>query len=176
MSYETVAKYLVPVVVMSALLSSAIADRETGALNSVTDAAHERAYMLVRDGVEVLEPSTGRKVAQVELPGWIWATERYSCPPAIALGPGGDVLVTSNVLPTIWRIDHRTLATTTHEPVLDQDKGRDIGFTRLRWSQKLGSFVGSTDLGETWYVDRDLSRARKISNTATGGAVRPCQG
>lgn len=48
---------------------------------------------------------TGKLLAEVALPDWQWAGEPYSCDAAIAVGPGGEVLVTSDVVPTLWRID-----------------------------------------------------------------------
>lgn len=141
--------------------STATADEES--LKLVSDPERDRAYVLVRDGVDVLEASTRRKLARVTLPGWVWADEAYSAPPDIALAPQGDILVTSNVLPVLWRIDRRTLGSTVHPLALDQDRDKDVGFTRLRWSPGLRTFVAWTDSGARWHIDAALGKAWKVS-------------
>jgi hypothetical protein len=164
------------VIIMTGASTGAVAGQDSRVLKSLSDDARKRVYVLVHDGVDVLEPSTRRKVAHITLPGWIWVGEKYSCPPDIALAPEGDILVTSNVVPVIWRIEHQTLATTRHELALEQDTDRDIGFTRLRWSQNLRTFVATTDLGARWHIDHSLSNAQKVSNAPAGHAARPCPG
>ena len=39
---------------------------------------------------------------------------------------------------TLWRIDPETLAVTVHPLVLDDHRGRDIGFSALTWSPRHG--------------------------------------
>jgi len=137
------------------------------------DHAHERVWTLTRDGVVVRDAasSEGRLVA---LDGWIWARAPWSCAPDIALGPAGEVLVTSNVMPVLWRIDPRTLAVTRHEVVLDADQGRDIGFSALTWSPRLAAFfAASATEGTLWRIDPLLRRAQKIPlSEPVAGACR----
>lgn len=170
---ETVLRSAVASLVVIA--SGAGAGQDARPLKSLVDDTHRRVYQLVRDGIDVVELTDGRKVGHVSLPGWVWAGERYSCPPDIALTPGRDVLVTSNVVPTIWRIERQSLRVTKHELALDQDTNKDIGFTRLRWSAKLGTFVGTTDLGERWYIDPYLSRAHRAFSPPIMRPMRPCR-
>ncbi len=173
MHYETALRSAMASLFMIA--SSATASSDARPLKSLVDEAHKRVYQLTRDGVDVVELADGRKVGHVDLRGWVWASEEFSCPPDIALTPEGDVLVTSNVVPTIWRVERHDLAVTMHELALDQDRGRDIGFTQLRWSKELGTFVATTDLGERWYVGPHLSKARKVWNPPIARPVRPCR-
>lgn len=170
---ETVLRSAVASLVV--LASSALAGQDARPLKSLVDETHQRVYQLVRDGIDVVELTDGRKVGHVILPSWVWASETYSCPPDIALTPERDVLVTSNVVPTIWRIERQSLLVTKHELSFDQDTGRDIGFTQLRWSAKLGTFVGTTDLGERWYIDASLSRARWAFGPPIKRPMRPCR-
>jgi hypothetical protein len=171
MLYETANKGLFSVLFSLSIAASASTASQAGeppaALKSLTDDHRKRVYVLARHGVDVLEPGTRRRLAFVPLPGWTWADEWHACPPDIALAPQGDVLVTSNVLPVIWRINYRTLATTVHEPKLDQDTNKDVGFTSLRWSAAERAFVGITDLGTTWRIDPSLSTALKTEGPAT---------
>ncbi len=170
---ETVLRTAVASLVMIA--SSAVATQEARPLKSLVDDTHQRVYQLVRDGVDVVDLTGGRKVGHVSLPGWVWADEQYSCPPDIALTPERDVLVTSNVVPTIWRIERQSMAVTKHELALDEDTSRDIGFTQLRWSAKLGTLVGTTDLGERWYIDPYLTRAHRAFSPPIMRPMRPCR-
>lgn len=173
MHCETVLRSALAFLVMIA--SGAAGGEEARPLKSLVDDTHRRVYQLVSDGVDVVDLTGGRTVAHVSLPGWVWAGGQYSCPPDIALTPERDVLVTSNVLPTIWRIERQSLLATKHELALDRDTSRDIGFTQLRWSAKLGTFVGTTDLGERWYIDPQLSRAHKALSPPIARAKRPCR-
>jgi hypothetical protein len=157
------------------ITSGAIAGQGTRPLKSLIDDAHQRVYLLVRDGVDVRELTGGRTLAHVDLPGWVWVNEKYSCPPDIAFTPERDLLVTSNVLPAVWRIERRSLTATRHELALDREGDRDIGFTRLRWSKELGVFVGTTDLGERWYVDPSLSTAHRVLSPPIERPARPCK-
>lgn len=70
--------------------------------------------MLDADAV-YLQQARKARVA-IKLPEWQWAHEPYACPPAIAIGPRGEALVTSNVLPVLWKIDPQTRAVTVHRP------------------------------------------------------------
>lgn len=174
MSYETAARCLAAWSLLAG--ASSVAAQHTGALKSVRDDARERVYVLLQDGVDALDAATGRKLARIALGGWTWVGVPYSCPPDMALSPEGDILVTSNIVPIIWRIDRRSFAATMHALSLDEDRGRDVGFIRLRWSRKLQAFVATTPLGETWHIDRPLFKAWKISNAREPQAASACAG
>lgn len=176
MSYGTVAKYLVGLSLITGASTSGQAGQDAPSLKSLKDDARERIYVLVRDGVDVLEARVPRRVAHIELPGWVWADEPYSCPPDMTFSPTGDVLVTSNVVPVIWRIERLTLATTVHELAPDQDRDKDIGFIELRWTGGLGAYIATTDGGARWHVDRALSTARKMADRGAADALPACGG
>jgi len=72
----------------------------------------------------------------VPLPGWLYAGEPYGCAPDLALGPKGEALISSDVVPVLWRVDPETLAVTQHTPWLDADADKDIGFTALAFSRE----------------------------------------
>jgi len=107
---------------------------------------------------------------RLSLPGWLWVAEPWSCPPAAASGPVGELIVTSNVIPTLWRIDPRTMAVSLHELILDADADRDIGFSALVYSARQGSYfaVSSTD-GALWRIDRELTHAHKVGTSPVRG-------
>lgn len=172
----TVAKYLVGLSLITGASTSSQAGHDAPSLKSLKDDAHKRIYVLVHDGVDVFEARAPRRVAHIELPGWVWAGEPYSCPPDMTLAPTGDILVTSNVVPVVWRIERRTLATSVHELALEQDGDKDIGFIELRWSGGIGAYIATTDGGARWHVDRALSAARKVSDRGDGAALPACGG
>lgn len=175
MNYETAAKFIVTFILLASS-TGAVADPDPGVLKSLADGERKRVYLLVRDGVEVLDAASRRKVAFVSLGDWVWVGEKYSCPPEMVLAPEGDILVTSNVVPVVWRIDRRTLATTVHKLVLEKDQGRDIGFISLRWSRNTRNFVALSNSGAIWYIDASLSRGREMGGAPAAPMARPCEG
>jgi len=148
-------------------------------LRSQVDRIRNRVWILTLDGVALHEASTGEEVAQIPLPGWLWAGEKYACPPDLAVGPIGEAVISSNVVPKVWRIDPVTLVASEHALALDDDSGRDIGFTGLTYSVQQGAFFAVNAFqGSLWRVDSRLHRAQRIPLSASlanacGIAVRP---
>jgi len=125
----------------------------------VQDPPRAHAWQLTRDGVVADRTA-------VPLPGWIRAEEAYACPPDLAVGPKGEAVITSNVVPTLWRVDPQTLAVTEHPLTLDADTDKDVGFTRLVYSPKHAAFFAvSRAHGSLWRIDTQLQRARKLGST-----------
>jgi hypothetical protein len=136
-------------------------------LRSQVDATRSRVWVLTLDGVGLYEASTGEEIAQIPLPGWFWVGEQYSFPPDLAIGPNGEAVISSNVVPTLWRIDPVTLAASEHELVLDDNSGRDIGFTGLAYSAQQGAFFAiSAFQGSLWRIDPLLRRGQNIPLSA----------
>jgi hypothetical protein len=127
------------------------------------DAARHRVWLLTRDGVIVDDAAAPEKIA-VPLPDWQWVRPPYGCLPDFALGPEGEAVVTSNVVPTLWRIDPETLAVSVHPLALDVDLDKDVGFSRIAYSPGHGAFfaVGNYD-GALWRIDPLLATARKLA-------------
>lgn len=131
------------------------------------DGARERGWVLTSDGVAVFDFKSRRTLAFVPLPGWIWVGAPYACPPDLAIGPHGEALVSSNVVSTLWRIDPVTFEVSRRDPVLDQDTGRDVGFSALSYSSKQGAYFAASDLqGTSWRIDPSLKEAHKIPGVA----------
>ena len=131
-------------------------------LFSTTAAAAEQTWVLGVDGVHLQQPGKAR--VAVKLPEWHWAHEPYACPPAIAIGPRGEALVTSNVLPVLWKIDPQTLAVTMHSLQLDADSDKDVGFSGLVYSARDNAYFAVSELhGTLWRIDPLLRRAQKIA-------------
>ncbi len=130
------------------------------------DRMRERGWILTWSGVRVVDFKTRQTSDTIPLPGWQWAGETFGCLPALALGPGGEALVTSNVVPTLWRIDPETLAVSRHEPALDADTDKDVGFTGLAYAAEEQAFFAVSDFGALWRIDPHLQRAQKIPLSA----------
>lgn len=125
------------------------------------DAARERSVWLTRDGVQI--HSAAARPVQVDLPGWSYAGAPY-CAPGIALGPSGEVLITSNVVPTVWRIDGETLAVTTHALALDVDRDKDVGFAAVIYSADESAFIAySQTQRSVWKIDSSLKTATRVA-------------
>jgi hypothetical protein len=125
-------------------------------------AAAEQTWVLDADGVYLQQP--GKPRVGVKLPEWHWANEPYACPPAIAIGPRGEALVTSNVLPVLWKIDPQTLAVSVHNLELDADSDKDVGFSGLVYSARDNAYFAVSELhGTLWRIDPLLRRGQKIA-------------
>jgi hypothetical protein len=133
------------------------------------DSARQRGWILTPTGVVVVDFKLRQSIALVQLPEWTWAGAEYSCVPDLAVGPKGEALVSSNVMPTLWRIDPITLAVTRHEPVLDADTTKDVGFTGLTYSAKQEAFFAVSEFGALWRIDPLFRRAQKIPLSASIG-------
>jgi hypothetical protein len=134
------------------------------------DPARHRVWWLTREGVSLHDVTKPQPIA-LTLPGWHWAGEPYgACLPDLALGPQGEAIVTSDVIPTLWRVDPETLAVTVHPLSLETDRDKDVGFSAIVYSREHGVFFGVSGIhGSLWTIDPSLTRAQKI---ALSDAVR----
>ena len=135
-----------------------------------------RAWGIDRGGLFLEEPRKARRA--IHLPDWQWAGEQYACAPDIAFGPRGEVVVTSNVLPVLWKIDPDTLAVSMHRLELDADNDKDVGFSGLVYSERDGAYFAVSELhGSLWRIDPLLLRAQKIalSNPLRGACAMSLQ-
>ena len=140
---------------------------EQPVLRHQVDAARGRLWALTLDGVELYDVKTRTRQAYISLADWVWVGEQYSCAPDLAIGPKGEALISSNVLPILWRIDPVTFAASKHELVLDADARQEIGFTGLAYSAEQGVFFAVSALqGSLWRIDPLFRRAQSISLSA----------
>jgi hypothetical protein len=117
----------------------------------------------VIDAGELFLQERGKARRVVKLPDWHWADAPYACAPAVAFGPRGEVVVTSNVLPVLWKIDPKTLAVSMHRLELDADTDKDVGFSGLVYSERNGAWFAVSELhGTLWRIDPLLRRAQKV--------------
>jgi hypothetical protein len=138
------------------------------------DLVRNRVWVLTENGV-VLYRNDRRERVVIALPEWFSAGAPYGCPPALTLGPKGEAIVTSDVVPTLWRIDPETLQVSVHRLVLDADADKDVGFSALAYSSRHGKyFAVSSQHGSVWSVDPLLAKAQKVGKLApVAGACGP---
>jgi hypothetical protein len=124
-------------------------------------AAAARSWF-IEDGNLFLE-QTGKPRRAVEIPGWHLADELFACAPGLAVGPRGEVVVTSNIEPVLWKIDPQSLAVSVHYLQLDADNDKDVGFSGLVYSERKGAYFAISGLhGSLWRIDPLLRRAQKV--------------
>ena len=123
----------------------------------------ERGRTWVIEGNQLYLEEARQPRRVVKLPAWHWAGQPYACAPDIAVGPRGEAVVTSNVLPVLWKIDPDTLAVSTHRVELDADADKDVGFSALVYSERHGAYLAASELtGTLWRIDPLLRRAQKV--------------
>lgn len=152
----------------AAILSLAAAQATADPLRYRAQPERERGWVIDAKGLFLEEARKPRR--GISLADWQWAAEPYACAPDIAIGPRGEAVVTSNVLPVLWKIDPETLAVTMHRLQLDADSDKDVGFSGLAYSAREGAYFAVSELhGSLWRIDPMLRRAQKI---AAGAPVR----
>jgi hypothetical protein len=131
------------------------------------DKARYRAWFLTRNGAHLYDFEAPENIRHIQLPDWTWIGEPLGCMPDLALGPKGEALISSNILPWLWRIDPDTLAVTKHELALDADAGKEIGFSGLAYSADQRAFIAVSPFqGSLWRIDPSLASAQKIPLSA----------
>lgn len=145
--------------------SRAAAAASEASMRYQVDATQGRIWWLTREGVFVHDAKTPQK-RFVPIPGWVSVDVAYACLPALALGPKGEALVTSNVLPTVWKIDPETLAVSEHALALDADQDKDVGFSGLVYSSEHAAFFAVSEFGSLWRIDPELTRGEKVALSA----------
>ena len=149
---------------------------DLNAIRYQADTARERIWTLTRDGVALQVRAKPGKTA-IELTDWSWVDPQWACPPDLAVGPKGEVVITSNVIATLWKVDPETLAVTVHPLALGSDTDRDFGFSKLVYSRDKGVFIATSDVfPSTWEIDPQLTKARKIAQGAPGSSPCPAAG
>jgi hypothetical protein len=124
------------------------------------DAERNRVWLLTRQGVAVYDVKSPDRILRISIPGWKSGAESNGCLPDVTVGAKGEAVVSSDVLPVLWRIDPDTLAVTRHELRLDTARSKDVGFTVLRYAPRQRWYLAVDGLhGTIWRIDGDLKNA-----------------
>lgn len=164
--YLAKALFLIACIAMSAGCDAGARSEEKQAalpeMRYRVDQARNRIWVLTGDGVHLYDVA-GQKSTAIALPEWVRVAKTYGCLPDLALGRNGEAVVTSNVIPTLWRIDPESLAVTMHALVLDADADKEVGFSGLVYSAEQGAFFAVSYMhGSLWRIDPLFRRAQKI--------------
>lgn len=140
------------------------------------DTQRNRSWVLNHDAVYVYDAAKRRLIQRIELPGWFYVNEVFSCTPDFVLTPTGAALVTSNIVPTIWEIDPKSFVAHQHRLALDVDNDKDVGFVGLAYSRDGKELFGVSSLpGSLWKIDLITDTAQRVQvpglNPDTCGSI-----
>ncbi len=143
------------------------ADHAAVKIRHQADEARGHIWVLTRSGAVIFDATASRPIRRMPLPGWVWAGEPYGCLPDLAHGPKGEAVISSDVVPTLWRVDPETFDVSVHALALDADSDKDIGFSKLEYSVAKSAYFGvSSAYGSVWRIDPLLERAQKVAQAA----------
>jgi hypothetical protein len=130
--------------------------REMRALVVRADDLRDRTWVLSVDAVYLFE---GERVRRFALPRWIYVLQPHASLPDLLVEPNGDAIVSSNITPSLWRIEPATSRFAEIPVALAYRAGRDMGFTALRRAEDGTLAATSTIDGSPWRIDLDASLA-----------------
>lgn len=126
------------------------------------DAARDRIWA-INDGLVTLHDGRTRTlVRKIVLPDWSNVVDRHSCAPDLAVDSAGNVIVSSNIAPTVWRINAQGHEVERIDIVLDSDNDKDVGFTGLLSASPEYMFAVSAIHGSLWRIDLGSRRGIKL--------------
>jgi hypothetical protein len=128
------------------------------------DTARGRLWVLDATGLALHDSINGRLLRRVELPGLFIAGSDNLCPPDLMVDAAGAVLVSSDVLPVIWRIDPQGLEVRRIELALDADDTKDVGFTGLSLASDGIVIAAGATFPSLWRIDLERAAASKVAS------------
>jgi hypothetical protein len=129
-----------------------------------TDTARGRLWVLGPDDVRIYDTTKQRLIRQERLRNWIVA--RYACAPDMVLDRAGSAIISSNMQPTLWRIDTGSFEVKEHEIRLQGRERLDVGFGALGFAAD-GMLLGvASPAGSLWRIDIDGGSARMLAPEA----------
>lgn len=126
------------------------------------DTARGRIWTLNEDMVLLYDGRTRTLVKKIALAGWSSVSEPNSCPADLAVDVAGHVIVSSNIAPTLWRINAETLDAERLDIALDADNDEDVGFTGLLSASRDSVYAVSAIHGSLWRIDLNSRRGTKL--------------
>ncbi len=129
------------------------------------DASHTQRWLLEKDVVTVSRADSAGIVRRLVLPDGVFAYLPYApCPPAMILDKSGAAIISSNVLPILWRVDPQTFQVQRYELELDHDGGQDVAFSALVAAPEQGIlYATSATMDALWRIDLGSAKAQRIA-------------
>jgi hypothetical protein len=131
------------------------------------DLAHNRRWVLREHALTVYDNLNGRRLRHIILPDWVVAGPRHGCAPDMVLDASGAALVSSNVLPVLWRVDPRRFQITRIALELESDTDKDVGFAGLSFSADGVLIAAGATFPSLWRIDLQAARATKLPSLPT---------
>jgi len=155
---------IVSVFVMGFLITGVIyGTAHAQVLATERDIARGRNYVLEGGTVRAYS-NAARIVRRIDLPDAVFAHLPYACPPAMIVDRSGGVIISSNVLPVLWRIEPERFTVQRYELQLDLDNDLDVGFSGLAPAHDDGIvFAHAGALGSLWRIELSSGKATKIN-------------
>ena len=128
------------------------------------DLAHNRRWVLREHALSVYDHLNGRRLRHIILPDWVVAAPMDACAPDLVLDASGAALVSSNVLPVLWRIDPQRFQITRIGLALDADTDKDFGFAGLSFDGDGILIAAASTFASVWRIDIRAASATKIGS------------
>lgn len=145
---------------MDSVPRSAPSPASEDVLSTRTDTARGRVWVLGPEDLRVYDAATHKLVRRVVLPGWSMA--RYECRPDLALDASGSAIVSSNIVPNLWRVDAQNFRVSEKAIRLEGQESWDIGFGPITLAGD-GTVYALTSNGMSlWKVAPEASSAVRL--------------
>lgn len=136
------------------------------------DAQGNRRWVLNQEGLSVYDQTNGRRLRRITLPDWTLAGPSDACAPDLVLDASGAAIVSSNVVPVLWRIDPQRFDVRLISLTLQDDADKDVGFTRLFAVGDGTLLANGATFDSLWRIDLTARTAARVGS-APGG--RRCE-
>jgi hypothetical protein len=131
-----------------------------------TDVAGNRVWVLELDALTVYDRTNRRRLRRVILPDWPVAGPGHACAPDLVLDRSGAALISSNVVPVLWRIDPQRFEVRQIFLTLDSDTDKDVGFTALAFAADGTLTAAGASFPSSWRIDLEAATARRVVSPA----------
>ena len=133
---------------------------ESNTLRVATDTAGGRLWALGLDEVRVYDTITKKLIRQIALPNW--SVNGAVCGPGLALDRSGSAFISSNVQPTLLRIDADSFALKVHEISLEGKEQWEIGFGAIAFNADGALYAITSSANSLWKIDVARASASMI--------------
>lgn len=140
------------------------------------DTGGNRRWVLTQDALAVYDNVNRRRLRRIELPDWPLADPMHACAPDMVLDSSGALIVSSNVVPVLWRVDPRRFQVTRIPLALEADADKDVGFTALSFAADGALMAQGATFASLWRIDLAGARATKVASSPAASGSSRCGG
>ena len=126
------------------------------------DEPRDRTWILGTDAVYLHERGISTPPRRFALPGWIYLKPPYAREPDLLVEPGGTVIVSSNIMSRLWRIDADAASTEELDIALQPGSDRDFGFSALEMMGHGALRATSSTDRSRWQIDLAARSASRV--------------